>query len=396
MKRYLPLLLFVAFLAAGCGASVAENESSNIVTASGLEVIINEAGGGQQAQAGDRVAVNYTGSLADGTVFDSSEGREPIVFTIGAGEVIPGWDEGFAQLAVGDKATLIIPPELAYGAQGAGDVIPPNAILTFEVELVEILPPPTPPPPPTVIDEDAFVETASGLRYAFMNEAGGALPDFGSAVTVHFKLWLEDGSLLADSYSTAQPAPFTLGAEEIIPAWDEMVALMGVGDIAQLIVPPELGLGADGGGPIPPNATLIFELELLDFQPPPPPPTAVDEDAFIETESGLRYAFLEEGDGPIAASGDSVTVDYAGWLTNTIQFDNSYDCGEPFVLAVDTGSVIPGWDEVLQLMPEGSKVQVYIPGSLAYGETGRPGIPPNATLIFEIELLEVSPAEASE
>jgi FKBP-type peptidyl-prolyl cis-trans isomerase len=240
------------------------------------------------------------------------------------------------------------------------------------------------------------VATESGLRYAFLSDGDGETPDFGSTVTVHFKLWLEDGSLLADSYASSQPAPFTLGAEEIIAAWDEMAALMRVGDVVQMIVPPELGLGAAGGGPIPPDATLIFELELLDFQPPPPPPTEVDEESFIETESGLRYVFLEEADGPLAASGDSVTVNYAGWLTNTIQFDNSYDRGEPFTLVADTGSVIPGWDEMLLLMPQGSKVQVYIPGDLAYGASGRPGIPPNATLIFEIELLEVSPAEPSE
>ena len=253
MKRYLPILLFVLLLAAGCGASVSEDGSSTTVTASGLEITINESGGGQQAQAGDRVAVNYTGTLEDGTVFDSSEGREPIVFTIGTGEVIPGWDEGFALMSVGDKATLVIPPDLAYGPQGAGGVIPPDATLTFQVELVEILPPPTPPAPPTAIDPDQFIETPSGLRYAFLNEAGGEVPTFGSTVTVHFKLWLEDGTLLADSYSTSQPAPFTLGAEEIIPAWDEMVALMSVGDIAQIIVPPESGPRGNGRRPHPPQ-----------------------------------------------------------------------------------------------------------------------------------------------
>ena len=110
----------------------------------------------------------------------------------------------------------------------------------------------------------------------------------------------------------------------------------------------------------------------------------------------MRYAFLVEGEGPLPVAGDSVTVNYAGWLTNTIQFDNSYDRGEPFTLTVDAGSVIPGWDEILQLMPQGSTVQVYIPSDLAYGETGRPGIPPNATLIFEIELLEIGPAAPTE
>ena len=82
--------------------------------------------------------MHYTGSLTDGTVFDSSVSRgQPIEFTLGVGQVIKGWDQGIAQLCKGQKAKLTIPPELGYGAQGAGGVIPPNATLIFEVELVD-------------------------------------------------------------------------------------------------------------------------------------------------------------------------------------------------------------------------------------------------------------------
>ena len=88
--------------------------------------------------SGDKVKVHYKGMLLDGTVFDSSYKRnQPIEFTLGIGQVIKGWDEGISLLGLGDKATFIIPSELAYGQSGAGGVIPPNATLVFDVELVE-------------------------------------------------------------------------------------------------------------------------------------------------------------------------------------------------------------------------------------------------------------------
>ncbi len=108
-------------------------------TTSGLEYIEVEAGTGAQAEAGKTVAVHYTGKLQDGKVFDSSVSRgEPIEFPLGKGRVIKGWDEGIALMKVGGKAQLIIPPDLGYGERGAGGVIPPNATLVFDVELVSV------------------------------------------------------------------------------------------------------------------------------------------------------------------------------------------------------------------------------------------------------------------
>ena len=106
-------------------------------TASGLEYVEIEAGTGAQAKAGMMVRVHYTGKLPNGKVFDSSIPRgEPIEFKLGTGRVIKGWDEGIALMKVGGKATLTIPPQLGYGERGAGGVIPPNATLIFDVELV--------------------------------------------------------------------------------------------------------------------------------------------------------------------------------------------------------------------------------------------------------------------
>ena len=109
------------------------------VTSSGLAYKIIKKGTGAKAEAGKTVSVHYTGKLSNGTKFDSSYDRnQPIEFELGKGRVIKGWDEGISLLNVGSKATFIIPPDLAYGARGAGGVIPPNATLIFDVELVEI------------------------------------------------------------------------------------------------------------------------------------------------------------------------------------------------------------------------------------------------------------------
>ncbi len=110
-------------------------------TPSGLQYEDTVVGDGAQAQAGHNVTVHYTGWLynngAQGAKFDSSKDRnDPFVFSLGAGMVIRGWDEGVAGMKVGGKRTLIIPPELGYGARGAGGVIPPNATLKFDVELL--------------------------------------------------------------------------------------------------------------------------------------------------------------------------------------------------------------------------------------------------------------------
>lgn len=108
-------------------------------TTSGLRYQIIQEGTGEQATAGQTVSVHYKGQLLDGTVFDSSYKRQqPIDFVLGQGQVIPGWDEGVSLLKVGDKARFVIPSDLAYGSRGAGGVIPPDAALLFDVELVAV------------------------------------------------------------------------------------------------------------------------------------------------------------------------------------------------------------------------------------------------------------------
>ena len=114
-------------------------QNTAVTTKSGLVYIVTKQGDGEQVKAGQIVIVNYTGLLTNGALFDSSLNRnEPFSFPVGAGMVIKGWDEGLQQLKVGDHATLIIPPEIGYGASGAGGVIPPNATLIFIIEVLGV------------------------------------------------------------------------------------------------------------------------------------------------------------------------------------------------------------------------------------------------------------------
>lgn len=115
------------------------NQGSENTTASGLKYTDLQVGQGDEARAGKTVEVHYTGWLENGTKFDSSKDRgQPFKFPLGAGHVIRGWDEGVAGMKVGGKRKLVIPSELGYGARGAGGVIPPNATLIFEVELLGV------------------------------------------------------------------------------------------------------------------------------------------------------------------------------------------------------------------------------------------------------------------
>ena len=136
--------------------AVEAQEKKVVQTPSGLKYIDEKEGSGAAAKAGDRVSVHYTGKLKDGKKFDSSRDRgQPFAVTLGQGQVIAGWDEGIPGMKVGGKRKLIIPAALGYGAQGQQDqqsgayIIPPNAVLVFEVEVLSVKAGPSPSPIPT-------------------------------------------------------------------------------------------------------------------------------------------------------------------------------------------------------------------------------------------------------
>ena len=208
-----------------------------------------KVGTGAEAKTGDEVQVHYTGWLTDGTKFDSSVDRgQPFSFTLGVGMVIRGWDEGVVGMKVGGKRKLTIPAHMGYGARGAGGVIPPNATLVFEVELLGITE--VPPEGELVIEE--------------VLEGKGEAAANGRTVRVHYRGCLEDGTVFDSSYERGDPIEFPLGAGMVIAGWEQGLQGLKVGGKRKLTIPYNLGYGAQGyPGVIPPYPTLIFDVELV-------------------------------------------------------------------------------------------------------------------------------------
>ena len=132
MLKNTTLFIFLAIMTLFSGNIAFSSEEE-------LKITVNKEGTGDRAEIGMSVSVHYTGKLEDGSVFDSSIPRgQPFTFTLGAGQVIKGWDLGIEGMIVGEKRNLVIPPHLGYGMRGAGASIPPNATLIFDVELLEV------------------------------------------------------------------------------------------------------------------------------------------------------------------------------------------------------------------------------------------------------------------
>jgi peptidylprolyl isomerase len=235
------------------------------------------------------------------------------------------------------------------------------------------------------------ITTASGLKYIIREKGRGVQPEKGAQVKVHYTGKLTNDTIFDSSYNRNQPFSFKIGQGQVIKGWDEGVSLLHQGDKATLIIPAELGYGSRSTGNIPPNSTLIFDIELLEVKNP----TKIE--AFdtkgkdtLTTASGLKYIVVKQGHpkNPLAKAGEIVTVHYTGYFKSGTIFDSSVKRGQPIKFTLGQGQVIKGWDEALQLMRSGDKFRLIIPYQLAYGENGRgQSIPPKSDLIFDVEMI---------
>ena len=238
------------------------------------------------------------------------------------------------------------------------------------------------------MEEGTLTTTNSGLQYEIIKLGDGEKPQATDKVEVHYHGTLEDGTVFDSSVDRGKTITFPLN--RVIKGWTEGLQLMPIGSKFKFIIPPELGYGSRDMGTIPPNSTLIFEVELFNIQKP-----FVDKDFSLpaeekQLESGLRYLDHINGTGASAAENSTVFVHYSGYLADGTKFDSSHDRGQPFSFTLGAGRVIKGWDEGIIGMKIGGKRTLIIPPDLGYGERGAGGvIPPNSTLMFEVELLDI-------
>lgn len=233
-------------------------------------------------------------------------------------------------------------------------------------------------------------KTESGLIYTITHEGNGARAKAGDKVVMHYTGKLTNDSIFDSSIFRAEPFVFKLGVGQVIKGWDEGVALLNVGDKATFTIPPHLAYGANGaGGVIGPNETLIFDVELLEIKEPLKPFDVTGKDT-VTTATGLKVIKLNKTEGKQAEANKIVQVHYTGYLQDGSMFDSSVERGQPLDFALGQGRVIKGWDEGIALLKVGEKARLIIPQELGYGERGYPPvIPAKATLIFDVELVDV-------
>jgi len=239
--------------------------------------------------------------------------------------------------------------------------------------------------------------TASGLQYTITEPGTGKAPKATDKVTVHYTGKLLDGTVFDSSHKRGQPATFPLNG--VIRGWTEGLQLVKEGGKIRLYIPSNLAYCERGQGPIGPNETLVFDVELIKVEQS----AAERGRAFLAenakkadvktTPSGLQYTIVKPGKGKAPKASDTVEVHYAGTLLDGKEFDSSYKRGKS--ISFPLGGVIPGWTEGLQLVKEGGKIRLFIPSELAYGSYGSPGaIGPDETLIFDVELIKVNPKKS--
>ena len=250
------------------------------------------------------------------------------------------------------------------------------------------------------------VKTESGLTYVDNKAGEGREVKDGDLVNIHFIIWRLGDSTdiygdwqndttknefkVGSSYEGDQQMKYVVGSDQFVKGSDEGFIGMKAGGKRTMVIPASNAYGDEGFGPIPPNSSIKIMVEVFEVKDPIVAKMwDVDSTLFKQTESGLKYAIIEEGSGPDVQQGKVTSVHYSGFLSDGTKFDSSVEREEPLTLIVGMGQVIPGWDEGLQLLKQGSKARFIIPPQLAYGERDLGVIPPNSTLIFDVEVVEV-------
>lgn len=341
----------------------------------GLKKLILKAGESWQTPfPGDEVEVHYTGTLSDGTRFDSSLDRgTPFRFKLGQGQVIKGWEHSIGSMKKGEKAIFTIPPELGYGETGSPPLIPPNATLQFEVEMLSWT---------SVRD---ICKDGGLLKKTVRDGERWAYPKDADEVLVKYEARLEDGAVVSRS---SEGVEFYVKDGYLCPAFSAAVKTMRKGEKATLTVKPQYAFGERGFEvvenkvTVPPNSTLTVDLELVSWK------NVVD----ITDDKKVLKKILKEGEGYERPNeGALLKVKYTGKLENGTVFERKGSDEEPFEFIASEEQVIDGLDRAVMTMKKGEIAMVTILPQYGYKDTkiqrDLATVSPNSTLIYEIELI---------
>lgn len=344
--------------------------------------LVKEGEGWDTPSAGDEVEVHYTGTLVDGTQFDSSRERgTPFKFKLGQGQVIKGWDEGIKTMKKGENAVFTIPPELAYGESGSPPTIPPNATLQFDVELLS-----------WTSVKDICKDGGIFKKIIVEGEKWNNPKDLDE-VFVKYEARLENGTVVSQS----DGVEFTVGEGYFCPALAKAVKTMKKGEKVLLTVKPQYGFGENGRtaagdeGTVPPNATLEIMLELLSWK------TVSD----VMKDKKVMKKILKEGEGyERPDDGTVVQVKLIGKLEDgTIFVKKGHEEEPPFEFKIDEEQVIDGLDRAVKTMKKGEVALVTIQPEYAFGRSESQQdlatVPVNATVHYEVEMISFTKEKES-
>ncbi|XP_020654972.3 peptidyl-prolyl cis-trans isomerase FKBP10 isoform X1 [Pogona vitticeps] len=316
----------------------------------------------REVQMGDFVRYHYNGTFQDGTKFDSSYDRGATVAGVaGVGRLITGMDRGLQGMCVNERRHLIVPPHLGYGSIGVAGLIPPDTTLYFDVIMLDIW-----------NKEDKLQITT-----LYKPERCNRTVENTDFVRYHYNGTLLDSTPFDSSYGKDSTYDTYVGSGWLIKGMDQGLLGMCAGEKRRIVIPPFLAYGEKGYGTvIPPQASLVFYVHLVDLHNP---------------KDGISLEHLEV---PASCKRKSVTGDfvryhYNGTLMDGTLFDSSYSRNHTYDTYIGKGYVIPGMDQGLQGVCIGEKRRIIIPPHLAYGESGAGNkIPGSAVLIFDVHIVD--------